>query len=79
MIKRYDILNHPLARILYEVKEDNNGEWVKWDDMQTLLSECGILTGKDADDIRKSVMKKSTKAALKQNELCLEILRKVRR
>lgn len=37
MIQRYSILNHPMARILYETKPDNNGEWVKWDDIKHLV------------------------------------------
>jgi hypothetical protein len=37
MIKRYNIFNHSMARILYEVREDSNGEWVKWDDIKHLM------------------------------------------
>ncbi|MDD5356258.1 MAG: hypothetical protein PHY56_06970 [Candidatus Omnitrophica bacterium] len=42
MIQRYNIYNHPIARISYQVAADDNGEWVKWEDVKhlALISEA---------------------------------------
>jgi hypothetical protein len=37
MIQRYNIYNHPIARISYQVAADDNGEWVKWEDIKHLM------------------------------------------
>jgi hypothetical protein len=44
MIQRYNIYNHPIARISYQVASDDNGEWVRWEDVEKLMSEGRILS-----------------------------------
>jgi len=38
-MKRYTIFDHPNARIGFEQREDKNGEWVKYSDVEQLQAE----------------------------------------
>ena len=60
------------------IKKDDNGEWVKWEDVQNFLSECGILIGEDAGNLIKSVMKKPSRGSIEQNKICSELLKIIR-
>jgi hypothetical protein len=37
MIQRYNIFNNPTVSTNYIVKQNDNGEWVKWDDIKHLM------------------------------------------
>jgi len=48
-MKRYDIYNHPIARIGFEQKEDPNGEWVKYEDIEKELHDLRQVAQENAD------------------------------
>jgi len=73
-MKRYDIYNHPIARIGFEQREDPNGKWVKYEDVEKELHDLRQVAQDNADWYDQ--LKIDYDKLQKQNKELLERLKK---